>query len=78
MLGQVQVFNTHVCVLCLVFEPYTQRGQQLFAKGGEWGPEWQRAHRLVNAWELAKLVRQAAQLGRYVVVVSAWASLGFH
>jgi len=60
------------------FRPYAQRGEQLFAKGGEWGPEWQRAHRLVNAWELAKLARQAAHLGRYVVIVSEGASLDFH
>ncbi|RPD65118.1 DNase I-like protein [Lentinus tigrinus ALCF2SS1-6] len=50
LLGQVQVFNTH-----------------LFAKGGDEGPEHQRAHRLVNAWEFAKLARQAAGLGRYVI-----------
>ncbi|KAF8215938.1 Endonuclease/exonuclease/phosphatase [Mycena galopus ATCC 62051] len=34
VLGQVQVFNTH-----------------LYAKGGEDGPEYNRAHRIVNAWE---------------------------
>jgi len=51
VLGQIQMFNTH-----------------LFAKGGEDGPEYNRAHRLVNAWELAKLARQAAELGRYVIV----------
>ncbi|KAI0699382.1 DNase I-like protein [Cerioporus squamosus] len=39
----------------------------LFAKGGDEGPEHQRAHRLVNAWEFAKLARQAAELGRYVI-----------
>lgn len=42
---------------------------KLFAKGGETGPEHLRAHRLVNAWELAKLVRQSAELGRYVISV---------
>ncbi|KAF9454210.1 inositol phosphophingolipids phospholipase C [Macrolepiota fuliginosa MF-IS2] len=39
----------------------------LYAKGGEDGPEYRRAHRLVNAWEYAKLARQAAELGRYVI-----------
>ncbi|GJJ13208.1 hypothetical protein Clacol_007459 [Clathrus columnatus] len=38
----------------------------LYAKGGEGGPEERRAHRLVNAWELAKLVRRSAKLGRYL------------
>lgn len=42
---------------------------QLFAKGGEDGPEYNRAHRLINAWEFAKLARQAAELGRYVIAV---------
>ncbi|KAH9964174.1 inositol phosphophingolipids phospholipase C [Russula dissimulans] len=52
ILGQVQVFNTH-----------------LFAKGGDRGPEHHRAHRLVNAWEFAKLAKQAAELGRYVIAL---------
>jgi sphingomyelin phosphodiesterase 2 len=39
----------------------------LFAQGGEDGPEHNRAHRLVNAWEFAKLAKQAADLGRYVI-----------
>ncbi|KAH9942949.1 Endonuclease/exonuclease/phosphatase [Amylocystis lapponica] len=50
ILGQLQVFNTH-----------------LFAPGGDSGPSHQQAHRLVNAWELAKLTRQAAEGGRYVI-----------
>ncbi|TBU25303.1 DNase I-like protein [Dichomitus squalens] len=50
ILGQVQLYNTH-----------------LFAKGGDEGPEHQRAHRLVNAWEFAKLARQSAEVGRYVI-----------
>ncbi|KAG6380960.1 Endonuclease/exonuclease/phosphatase [Boletus reticuloceps] len=33
------------------------------AKGGDDGPEYNRAHRLVNAWEFAKVTRQAAELG---------------
>jgi sphingomyelin phosphodiesterase 2 len=41
----------------------------LFAKGGEDGPEYQRAHRLVNAWELSKLMREAAHMGRYVIAI---------
>lgn len=39
------------------------------AKGGEHGPEHHRAHRLVNAWEISKLIRQSATLGRYVIAV---------
>ncbi|KAL9716409.1 phospholipase C type enzyme [Leucoagaricus gongylophorus] len=39
----------------------------LYAKGGEDGPDYRRAHRLVGAWEYAKLARQAAELGRYVI-----------
>ncbi|KAJ7897127.1 inositol phosphophingolipids phospholipase C [Mycena olivaceomarginata] len=58
VLGQVQIFNTH-----------------LYAKGGEDGPEYQRAHRLVNAWEFSKLARQAAELGRYVVAAGDFNSI---
>ncbi|KAF8971679.1 inositol phosphophingolipids phospholipase C [Flammula alnicola] len=58
LLGQVQVFNTH-----------------LFAKGGEDGPEHNRAHRLVNAWEFAKLTRQAAELGRYIIALGDFNSI---
>lgn len=42
---------------------------QFYAKGGDDGPEYNQAHRLVNAWEFAKLSRQAAELGRYVIAV---------
>ncbi|KAF9270690.1 inositol phosphophingolipids phospholipase C [Marasmius fiardii PR-910] len=45
VLGEVQVFNTH-----------------MYAKGGDTYP-----HRLINAWEFAKLVKQASQSGRYVI-----------
>ncbi|KAF9567820.1 inositol phosphophingolipids phospholipase C [Agrocybe pediades] len=58
VLGQVQIFNTH-----------------LFAKGGEDGPEYNRAHRLVNAWEFAKLARQAAELGKYVIALGDFNSI---
>ncbi|KAG6873858.1 hypothetical protein C0995_010470 [Termitomyces sp. Mi166 len=58
VLGQLQVFNTH-----------------LFAKGGEDGPEYNRAHRLVNAWEFAKLTRQAAEVGRYVIALGDFNSI---
>ncbi|KAI0066382.1 inositol phosphophingolipids phospholipase C [Artomyces pyxidatus] len=58
VLGQVQVFNTH-----------------LFAKGGERGPEHHRAHRLVNAWEFAKLVKQSAELGRFVIAAGDFNSI---
>ncbi|KAG5647691.1 hypothetical protein DXG03_008414 [Asterophora parasitica] len=58
VIGQVQIFNTH-----------------LFAKGGEDGPEYNRAHRLVNAWEFAKLTRQAAEVGRYVIALGDFNSI---
>ncbi|KAJ3973937.1 inositol phosphophingolipids phospholipase C [Lentinula raphanica] len=58
VLGEVQVFNTH-----------------LYAKGGEDGPEHNRAHRLVNAWEFAKLARRAAELGRYVIAAGDFNSI---
>ncbi|KAI0295027.1 Endonuclease/exonuclease/phosphatase [Russula brevipes] len=47
----------------------------LFAKGGEGGPEHHRAHRLVNAWEFAKLAKQAAELGRYVIAAGDFNSI---
>lgn len=43
---------------------------QMFAKGGEDGPEYKRSHRLVNAWEFSKVARQAAGLGHHVIAVS--------
>ncbi|KAH8099300.1 Endonuclease/exonuclease/phosphatase [Cristinia sonorae] len=58
ILGQVQVFNTH-----------------LFAKGGDEGPDHHKAHRLVNAWEFAKLARQAAEVGRYVIAAGDFNSV---
>ncbi|KAI0085287.1 hypothetical protein BDY19DRAFT_996838 [Irpex rosettiformis] len=39
----------------------------LFAKGGDEGPDHFKAHRLVGAWEFAKLARQVAEVGRYVI-----------
>ncbi|KAN0134335.1 Endonuclease/exonuclease/phosphatase [Lactarius tabidus] len=47
----------------------------LYAKGGEDGAEHHRAHRLVNAWELAKLAKQAAELGRYVIAAGDFNSI---
>lgn len=49
----------------------TETVDQLYAKGGELdrGADHHRAHRLVNAWEFAKLAKQAAELGRYVIAV---------
>ncbi|KAF8665421.1 hypothetical protein AX16_000440 [Volvariella volvacea WC 439] len=58
ILGQVEIFNTH-----------------LFAKGGEGGPEHNRAHRLVNAWEFAKLARKSAEGGRYVIAAGDFNSI---
>lgn len=73
VLGQVQIFNTHVSQCPTIYSFLTDDLHdfpQLFAKGGEDGPEYNRAHRLVNAWEFAKLARQAAEMGRYVIAVS--------
>ncbi|KZT42608.1 hypothetical protein SISSUDRAFT_979826 [Sistotremastrum suecicum HHB10207 ss-3] len=47
----------------------------LYARGGESGTETHRAHRLVNAWEFAKLVRQSAALGRYVIALGDFNSI---
>ncbi|KAK2461450.1 hypothetical protein APHAL10511_005913 [Amanita phalloides] len=47
----------------------------LFAKGGEDGPEYNRAHRIVNAWEFSKLARQSAELGRYVIAMGDFNSV---
>ncbi|KAL0581088.1 hypothetical protein V5O48_000982 [Marasmius crinis-equi] len=41
-----------------------------YAKGGE---TW--AHRLVNAWEFAKLAKQASQAGRYVIAAGDFNSI---
>ena len=48
---------------------------QLFAKGGDEGPEHHKAHRLVNAWEFAKLARQSAEMGRYVIAAGDFNSI---
>lgn len=77
ILGQVQIYNTHVsshclamrCTLTSVLLP------QLFAKGGDEGPDHHKAHRLVNAWEFAKLARQAAEVGRYVIAAGDFNSV---
>ncbi|KAL5495133.1 ISC1 [Sanghuangporus weigelae] len=45
------------------------------AKGGDVGPEHLRAHRMVNAWELSKLVRISASLGRYIIVAGDFNSI---
>ncbi|KAG2045128.1 Endonuclease/exonuclease/phosphatase [Suillus americanus] len=45
------------------------------AKGGESGPECNRTYRLVNAWEFAKVTRQAAELGRYVIAMGDFNSI---
>ncbi|KAF8586273.1 DNase I-like protein [Ramaria rubella] len=47
----------------------------LHARGGEEGPEERRAHRLVNAWELTKLIRRSAELGRYVIAMGDFNSI---
>lgn len=75
ILGQVQIFNTHVRLLLTSKVAGPEHGVQLFAKGGEGGPEHHRAHRLVNAWEFAKLAKQSAELGRYVIAVIVYASI---
>lgn len=43
--------------------------------GGDEGPEHLKAHRLVNAWEFAKLARQSAELGRYVIAAGDFNSV---
>jgi len=47
----------------------------LFAMGGDEGPEHFKAHRLVGAWEFAKLTRQAAEVGRYVIAAGDFNSV---
>ncbi|EKM61371.1 uncharacterized protein PHACADRAFT_168818 [Phanerochaete carnosa HHB-10118-sp] len=47
----------------------------LFAMGGDEGPDHFKAHRLVNAWEFAKLARQAAEVGRYVIATGDFNSV---
>ena len=69
VLGRVQVFNTHVCLLPSLQTPIILISGQFFSEGGDDGPEHNRAHRLVNAWEFAKLVKQSAEFGRYVIAV---------
>ncbi|PVF98637.1 DNase I-like protein [Serendipita vermifera] len=39
-----------------------------FARGGEEGPEHQRAVRIANAWEMSKLIRASLAGGRHVIV----------
>ncbi len=41
----------------------------MYAKGGDDGPELERAHQIAGAWELTKWVHQSAALGRHVIVV---------
>lgn len=72
-LDEVEIFDTHVrlcfsCSYCMLKNVLFQ----LFAKGRELDPEYIRAHRLVNAWEFAKLAYTSASLGRYVIAVSWW------
>lgn len=43
--------------------------------GGDEGPDHFKAHRLVNAWEFAKLARQAAEAGRYVIAAGDFNSV---
>lgn len=43
--------------------------------GGDEGPEHFKAHRLVGAWEFAKLARQAAEAGRYVIAAGDFNSV---
>jgi len=55
--------------LSLVADRYDTDALQFFSEGGDDGPESLRAHRLVNAWEFAKLVRQSVEVGRHVIAV---------
>lgn len=67
VLGEVEVLNTHVSRSLFRLSSRSSRPFQLYAQGGEDGPEHFRAHRIVNAWEFAKVARRAADLGRYVI-----------
>ncbi|TFK41863.1 inositol phosphophingolipids phospholipase C [Crucibulum laeve] len=64
-----------IVILHPVLGPVQVFNTHLFAKGGEDGPEYNRAHRLVNAYEFAKLARQAAELGRYVIALGDFNSI---
>lgn len=76
ILGQTQIFNTHVryilhsARICLA-----NSSSKLFAMGGDEGQDHFKAHRLVNAWEFAKLARQAAEVGRYVIAAGDFNSV---
>ncbi|KJA22419.1 hypothetical protein HYPSUDRAFT_87445 [Hypholoma sublateritium FD-334 SS-4] len=69
VLGQICIFNTHVRSLLSEYIAMNIITCQFFSEGGDDGPEYQRAHRLVNAWEFAKLVKQAAESGQHVIAV---------
>ena len=75
ILGQLQVFNTHVSTLATFLRATSYVLIQLFAMGGDEGPDHFKAHRLVNAWEFAKLARQAAEMGRYVIAAGDFNSV---
>jgi sphingomyelin phosphodiesterase 2 len=70
VLGPVQLFVTHVSLPILLLSLGIDNAFKFCAKGGESGPEYNRTYRLVNAWEFAKVTRQAAEMGRYVIAVS--------
>ena len=72
VLGEVEVYNTHVCVQFGGRERvYLTDAPQLFAKGGDDGPEINRATRISNAWEMAKLVRNSLAKQRHVICVTS-------
>jgi sphingomyelin phosphodiesterase 2 len=75
-LGLLDVWVTHVSVddggesgtatgINIVALPQT------VAAGGEGGPESRRAHRITQAYELAKFARISAERGHHVICVSA-------
>jgi sphingomyelin phosphodiesterase 2 len=71
VLGPVQLFVTHVSLPTLLLSRGIDNAPKFCANGGESGPEYNRTYRLVNAWEFAKVTRQAAEMGRYVIAVSS-------
>ena len=74
-LGLVDFWVTHVRVLTLlVYFRSTAADdatplKQTVAAGGEDGPEYRRAHRITQAYELARFARNSAKKGHHVVCV---------
>ncbi|KAG8791977.1 phospholipase C type enzyme, partial [Serendipita sp. 399] len=65
-------FAGKACASVVIVHPLLGEVQifntHFFAKGGEEGPEYWRAVRISNAWEMSKLVTAALGRGRHVIV----------